>query len=43
MQMFTPKEWTDAADPGGLIRERLEEAEEEGNCIKRPTWTLDIS
>ena len=31
MQIFAPNQWTEAADPPGWIRERLEEAEEEGN------------
>ena len=30
MQIFTPNQWTQAADSCGLIREWLKEAEEEG-------------
>jgi hypothetical protein len=33
MQIFTPNQWREAAEPCGGIREKLEEAEEEGNCI----------
>jgi hypothetical protein len=31
MQLFVPNHWTVAADPCGWIREKLEEAEEEGD------------
>jgi hypothetical protein len=43
MQIFTPNQWTEAGDPCGLIRESLEEAEEEGKPIGRPavSTTLD--
>ena len=30
VQIFTPKQWTEAADPSGSMREKLKEAEEEG-------------
>ena len=30
VQIFTPKQWTEAAYPSGSMREMLEEAEEEG-------------
>ena len=36
VQIFTPNQWTEAADPCGWIREKLEEAEEEGDPIGRP-------
>jgi len=32
MQIFAPNKWTEAADPCGWIREKLEEAEE-GNPV----------
>jgi hypothetical protein len=31
MLIFAPNQWTEAADPFGWIREKLEEAEKEGN------------
>ena len=31
MQILTPNQWTEAKDLCGGIREKLEEAEEEGN------------
>jgi hypothetical protein len=31
MQIFTPNQWTEAADHCGWIRENLGEAEEEGD------------
>jgi hypothetical protein len=33
MQIFTPNQWTDAGDPCGWIKQKLEEAEEEGNAV----------
>jgi hypothetical protein len=36
MQIFTSTQWTEAADPRGWIREKLEETEEEGDPIGRP-------
>jgi hypothetical protein len=33
MQIFVLIQWTEAAKPCGLIRERLEEAEKEGDTI----------
>jgi hypothetical protein len=36
MQILTPNHWTEVGNPCGSIRERLEEAEEESNCIGRP-------
>jgi hypothetical protein len=35
-QIFTPKQWAKAADPCSWIREKLEEAEEEGDPVKGP-------
>jgi hypothetical protein len=34
MQIFTPNQWTEAADLCDWIREKLEEAEEEGHPIE---------
>jgi hypothetical protein len=31
MQKFVPNQWTEAADPCGWIREKLEEGEEVGH------------
>jgi hypothetical protein len=46
MQIFAPNQWTEAANPCGLIREKLEEAEEEGNPVGDQhsllIWTLHI-
>ena len=39
VQIFTPNQWTEAADPSGSMREKLEEAEEEGN----PVWGQAVS
>jgi hypothetical protein len=33
MQIFTPNQWAEAADPCGWIGKKLKEAEEEGNPI----------
>jgi hypothetical protein len=33
MQIFVPNQWTEAADPCCLIREKLKEAEEMGNPV----------
>jgi hypothetical protein len=33
MQIFAPDQWTEADDPCGQIREKLEEAEEEGDPV----------
>ena len=30
MQIFSPNQWTELADPCGWIREKMEETEEEG-------------
>ena len=42
MQIFTPNQWTEAADPYGCIREELEEAEEEGKPI-RPAVSTNLA
>ena len=42
MQMFIPKQWTEAFDPRGSIREKLEEAEEEGNPVGEPTISTNL-
>jgi hypothetical protein len=39
MQVFAPNQRTEAADLCGRIRERLEEAEEEGD----PLWTSSLN
>ena len=39
VQIFAPNQWTEAADPSGSMREKLEEAEEEGN----PVWGQAVS
>ena len=31
MQIFVPNQWTEAADPCGWIREKVEEPEDEGD------------
>jgi len=36
MQIRAPKQWTEAADPCDCIREKLEEAEEEGDPVGGP-------
>jgi hypothetical protein len=46
MQVFTLNQWIEVADPCGWIREKLEEAEEEGNPVGQPavsTWIPEIS
>jgi hypothetical protein len=42
MQIFIPNQWTEAADPYGGIREKLEEAEEEGNPVGGPAVLIDL-
>ena len=39
VQIFTPNQWTEAADPSVSMREKLKEAEEEGN----PVWGQAVS
>jgi hypothetical protein len=42
MQILTHNQWTEAADPCDWIREKLEEAEEEGNPIGRPAVSINL-
>jgi hypothetical protein len=42
MQIFAPNQWTEAADPCGLIRERLEEDGEEGNPVGGPQISINL-
>jgi hypothetical protein len=41
MQIFTPNQWTEAADPFGWIREKLEEAEE-SDSIGGPALSISL-
>jgi hypothetical protein len=34
-------QWAESADPCGYIRERLEEAEEEGNAVGEPAVSTE--
>jgi hypothetical protein len=43
MQIFAPNQWTEAADPCDLIREKLEEVEEEGNLVGRPAVSINLA
>jgi hypothetical protein len=43
MQIFTSNKWTNAADPCGWIREKLEEAKEEGNPIRGTAVTTNLN
>jgi len=44
MAIFTPNQWTEDADPWGLIRAMLEEADEEGDSLERLSFpTRDLS
>jgi hypothetical protein len=40
MQILTPNQWTEAADPCGWIREKLEKAEEDPDPMGRPESKL---
>ena len=42
MQIFAPNQRTEAADPCGLIREKLEEAEEEGDPVGGPAVSINL-
>ena len=42
MQIFTPNQWTETADPCSWIREKLEEAEEEGSPVGRPAVSTNL-
>ena len=41
-QIFASNQWTEAADPCGWIREKLEEAEEEGEPVGRPAVSINL-
>ena len=40
--IFTPNQWTEAADSCGWIREKLEEAEMEGNPVDGPAVSTHL-
>ena len=40
--MFIPKQWTEAFDPRGSIREKLEEAEEEGDPVGGSAVSINL-
>jgi hypothetical protein len=42
MQIFAPKQWTEAADPFGSIREKLEETDQEGDPVREPTVSINL-
>ena len=42
MQIFAPNQWTEAADPCGWIRGKVEEAEEEGNLVGGPDVSINL-
>jgi hypothetical protein len=42
MQIFAPNQWTEADDPCGSIRERLEEAEKEGDPVGVPAVSSNL-
>jgi hypothetical protein len=42
MQIFAPNQRTEAADPCGWIREKLEEAEEEGDPVGGPAVSINL-
>ena len=42
MQIFTPNQWTEAADPCGWIRKKLDEAEEEGDYVREPAVSINL-
>jgi len=42
MQVFSPNQCTEVRDPCGWIKERLKEAEEEGNPIGRPAVSTNL-
>ena len=43
MQIFTPNQWTEAADACGWIRERLEEAEEVDETVGGPADSINLT
>jgi hypothetical protein len=42
MQIFILNQGTEAADPCGWIREKLEEAEEEGDPVGQPAVSINL-
>ena len=42
MQIFIPIQWTEASDPCGWIREKLEEAEKEGDPVGGPAVSINL-
>ena len=42
MQKFTCNQWTEAGNSCGWIREKLEEAEEEGEPVERPAVSTNL-
>jgi hypothetical protein len=42
MQIFVLNQWTEVADPCGLIRERLKEAEEESDPVRGPAVSINL-
>jgi hypothetical protein len=42
MQVFTPNQWTEAAEPCDWIREKMEEVEEEGNPLGGPAVSTNL-
>ena len=42
MQIFVPNQWTEAAEPCGQIRGKLEEAEKEGNPVGGPAVSINL-
>ena len=42
MQILVPNQWTETADPCGQIREKLEEADEEGDPVEGPEVSINL-
>jgi hypothetical protein len=42
MKIFTRNQWTEAGDPSGWIREKLEEAEKVGNSVGGPAVSTNL-
>jgi hypothetical protein len=42
LQIFAPNQWTEAADPCGWIRGKLEEAEGEGDLVGGPAVSINL-
>jgi hypothetical protein len=42
MQILAPNQWTEAANPCGWIRERLEEAQKKGDPVRRPAVSINL-